>query len=534
MQYRREIDGLRALAVVPVILFHAGFEMFGGGFVGVDVFFVISGYLITTIIIADLEEGKFTIVNFYERRARRILPALFLVMFACLPFAWLWALPSHMDEFSQSLAAVSVFASKILFWRESGYFNTSAELKPLLHTWSLGVEEQYYLVFPVFLLIAWRLGKRWLLSLLIVIAVASLAVAHWGATAKPVATFFLLPTRGWELLIGASAAFHFPTTDRWQPRKALNEVGSALGLALLTYAIFAYNKQTPFPSLYALVPTVGSALIILLGTQETFVGRLLGNKVLVSIGLISYSCYLWHQPMFAFARQRSLSEPNQLVFGMLTVIAFVLAYFSWRYVEIPFRNKEWIARKQVFSYGFICGAFFLGFGFYGHITEGNIGSIAKDPRYTKLIHRMRGNYGLASACVERVNEAPDCRANDDPEVLLWGDSNAMHLAQGFLASNPNIKMMQTTVPQCPPVLGLELATTMFGAQNCIDGNDYALHLLQKKPSIKYVVLGSTSFLKTDSSLVDRSGALLGNHYDAEVDFVKTIETIKSMGVKPIT
>ena len=150
MKYRAEIDGLRALAVVPVILFHAGFELFSGGFVGVDVFFVISGYLITTILIEDIESQRFSLVNFYERRARRILPALFFVMLVCIPFAWMWMLPYQMKDFSQSLVAVSLFASNILFWRESGYFAAAAEEKPLLHTWSLAVEEQYYVLFPIF------------------------------------------------------------------------------------------------------------------------------------------------------------------------------------------------------------------------------------------------------------------------------------------------------------------------------------------------------------------------------------------------
>ena len=166
MNYRREIDGLRALAVLPVILFHAGFQTFSGGFVGVDVFFVISGYLITTIILTEKQAGTFTLINFYERRARRILPALFAVMLVCLPFAWIWLLPQDMKNFSDSLVAVSGFASNILFWRTSGYFEPAAELKPLLHTWSLAVEEQYYVFFPLFLMLTWHLGKRWILVLL--------------------------------------------------------------------------------------------------------------------------------------------------------------------------------------------------------------------------------------------------------------------------------------------------------------------------------------------------------------------------------
>ncbi|MGL4603794.1 MAG: acyltransferase family protein [Iodobacter sp.] len=230
MKYRREIDGLRALAVLPVILFHAGFETFSGGFVGVDIFFVISGYLITTIILSELEQDKFSIVNFYERRARRILPVLFLVMLVCIPFAWLYLLPGDMKDFSQSLVAVSVSASNILFWRESGYFDTAAELKPLLHTWSLAVEEQYYFLFPLFLMLFWKLGKRWIVVTLGLLFVISLTVAQWAAYAKPTAAFFLLPTRGWELLIGAFAAFYLAHANRKESGKALSESGGWLVL----------------------------------------------------------------------------------------------------------------------------------------------------------------------------------------------------------------------------------------------------------------------------------------------------------------
>ena len=209
MNYRREIDGLRALAVLPVILFHAGFETFSGRFVGVDVFFVISGYLITSIILYDMEAGTFSLIRFYERRARRILLALYFVIFACIPIAWLWLLPPDMKNFSQSLVAVSVFASNIFFWIESGYFSTAAEYKPLLHTWSLSLEEQYYVLFPLFMLLAWHLGKKWIVGLLIVMAIVSLTAAQWGSLNIPSATFFLLPTRGWELLFGTFIAFYY-------------------------------------------------------------------------------------------------------------------------------------------------------------------------------------------------------------------------------------------------------------------------------------------------------------------------------------
>ena len=209
MKYRAEIDGLRALAVIPVILYHAGFKLFSGGYVGVDVFFVISGYLITTIILAELEAGTFSLIHFYERRARRILPALFVVMFACLPFAWFWLLPSVMKTFSESLIAVSTFLSNFYFYNQSGYFEAAAELKPLIHTWSLAVEEQYYVLFPLFLMLTWKLGKRSIVGLLAIMFVISLASAQWLSIEHKSFDFFMLPTRGWELLIGAFIAFYY-------------------------------------------------------------------------------------------------------------------------------------------------------------------------------------------------------------------------------------------------------------------------------------------------------------------------------------
>jgi len=208
MKYRKEIDGLRTLAVLPVILFHAGCTTFSGGFVGVDIFFVISGYLITTIIVDEMEQGSFSLLNFYERRARRILPALFFVMLCTLPFAWFWMLPQDLKSFSQSLVALPLFASNVLFFLTSGYFDTANELKPLHHTWSLAVEEQYYVLFPLFLMLAWKLGKKWIILLLLLVAVVSVLAAQWGSTTHPSFTFYLLPTRGFEILIGALISLH--------------------------------------------------------------------------------------------------------------------------------------------------------------------------------------------------------------------------------------------------------------------------------------------------------------------------------------
>jgi peptidoglycan/LPS O-acetylase OafA/YrhL len=370
MDYRREIDGLRALAVLPVILFHAGFETFSGGFIGVDVFFVISGYLITTIILAELEQGKFSIVNFYERRARRILPALFLVMLVCIPFASIWFFTNQIRDLSQSFVAVSVFASNILFWRESAYFDTAAELKPLLHTWSLSVEEQYYVLFPLFLMLFWKLGKRWILVMLGLVFVASLAAAQWAAYAEPALAFYLLPTRGWELLIGAFAAFYLSQANRNGFGKGLSEFGGWLGVALILYAVFAYSKATPFPGFYALVPGLGTVFIILFATQQTTVGRFVGNKVFVGIGLISYSAYLWHQPLLAFIKFRNFGEIDRISTSLIVVATFILAYLTLRYIENPVRQKKYfVTSSSLFVFSASAILVFVAVGLYGNSTN---------------------------------------------------------------------------------------------------------------------------------------------------------------------
>jgi len=433
MKYRSEIDGLRTLAVLPVILFHAGIQAFSGGFVGVDVFFVISGYLITTIIIAELDQGTFTLVGFYERRARRILPALFVVMLVTLPFAFQWMLPADLKDFARSVIAVTVFASNILFWRESGYFVTEAELKPLLHTWSLAVEEQYYLLFPLFLMLAWRLGRTWLARILIVVGLVSLAGAQWGAYHKPLATFFTLPTRGWELLIGAFTAFHlFPRAGLVRQRQELwlRQFASVLGVLLIFYSIFAFDRNTPFPGLYALVPTVGTALLILFANPDTFVGRLLSTPFFVGIGLISYSAYLWHQPLFALARHRSLNEPTKPFLLGLSVLTIILAYLSWKYVEKPFRDRKRFGRTQIFGSAFAGSFVVLACGFVGYSREGLPGRFSATLQPYLFPERTAEPTRCKLSYVEGRQKIQRCYFGDTSatrSVALYGDSHAQAL-----------------------------------------------------------------------------------------------------------
>ena len=424
MKYRAEIDGLRALAVLPVILFHAGFDLFSGGFVGVDVFFVISGYLITTILIEDIENRRFSIVNFYERRARRILPALFFVMLICIPFAWMWMLPSQMKDFSQSLVAVSLFASNILFWRESGYFAAAAEEKPLLHTWSLAVEEQYYVLFPVFLILAWRFGKNRVFWIIVVMAAISLLLSEWGWRNTATANFYLAPTRAWELLAGSMAAF----VVQKQGIQKSNFLAT-LGLAAIIFSIFFYDETTPFPSVYALVPVIGVVLIVLHADKETYAAKLLSTKGFVGVGLISYSAYLWHQPLFAFARIRSLEHPSLVLMSILSCLALVSAYLTWRYIETPFRfsKKTSFHRKAVFSYSTIGLVSFMSLGLFGHFADGIESRLPQ-----AVVAIEKAGQPVKPACLS--TKFNNCLLGDDNSLerfVLIGDSHAGRYAYIF-------------------------------------------------------------------------------------------------------
>ncbi len=489
MHYRPEVDGLRTVAVIPVILFHAGFQLFSGGFVGVDIFFVISGYLITSIIYSELMIGNFSIVQFYERRARRILPALFFVLAACLPFAWLWLLPADTKGFAQSLVSVTLFSSNILFWLTSGYFDTATELKPLLHTWSLAVEEQYYVFFPLLLMVVWRAGKHVLLAVLAVIALASLAAAQWLVHDRPDFAFYLLPTRAWELLIGAFTAIYFTTDINQRVAGPVRQAGSLAGLALIALALFAYDKHTPFPGVYALAPTVGAALVILYATPATWVGRLLASGPLVRIGLVSYSAYLWHQPLFAFARHRSLDEPSPLVFGALVAATLALAYFSWKYVEAPFRTRGVFSRKQIFTFGLAGSLVFAAAGLSGQLTDGFLAQRTTPDQLAVLNTAQpspkRNECHTGGADYRQPAQA--CEYLDGK--LAWaayGDSHVIELAYAVAQQlQPHgLKLKHFSYSGCAPSFG----TTLADMPHCSAWTEDAARYIARHPDIRTVVV----------------------------------------------
>jgi peptidoglycan/LPS O-acetylase OafA/YrhL len=451
VKYRSEIDGLRAVAVIPVILFHAGFKQFSGGFVGVDVFFVISGYLITTILLNDLHTGNYSLLHFYERRARRILPALFAVMLACLPFAWFWLLPQDMLSFSDSLKAVSVFSSNILFLRTSGYFDSATELKPLIHTWSLAVEEQYYVFFPLFLLFTWRFGRRWIAALLTVIAVVSIALAQYLLTRRPAFDFYALPTRSWELMIGALVAYYYTEHNINKHKHFVSESLSLLGFALIGFSIFTYNEKTPLPGVYALAPTLGAALVIVFAKHRTLIGNLLGSKPFVAVGLISYSAYLWHQPMFAFARHRSMNEPRMVVMAALAVASLGLAYLTWRFIERPFRSRYGFTRNQVFALAVAGSAMFSGIGFalplfdqHSMRLEVNNNIVGEETGQKEFYSFIKSNFPdcedtevRKSAPYFETLQMCQQSKRGKPDIVLLGDSHAEYLFYGLQKELPN-------------------------------------------------------------------------------------------------
>ncbi len=492
MEYRKEIDGLRALAVIPVIFFHAGIPFFEGGYVGVDIFYVISGYLITSLILSEKEAGKFSLAGFYERRARRILPALFLVMLACIPFAFFLMMPNQLKDFSESILAVSLFASNFLFWLESDYFSPSAELKPLLHTWSLAVEEQFYILFPLFLLAFWSLGKKKINLLIICLLFISLSLSEWSVRNAPTASFFLTPSRAWEILLGVTAAFVINTN-----KKLINKISSNLaliGVFFIGYSIFFFEEETPFPGIYALLPTLGTVLILLFSSSRTLVGKIFSINLFVGVGLISYGAYLWHQPLLAFMRLYSPEVLNEYVLLFICLLSFVLAYLSWRFIEKPFRDREKTSRKKLAAFISIFLVFFISFSTLGIKTEGFI-----DYKLSKEDQDFLANYkGLSLALPAYKEECnfyfqgkdidPSCYKSfsEKKDVLIWGDSHAQALGPGLRYNfGKEFNFVQVATSDCYPKLKLNDYKNEINS--CSRSNAFALEIIKKK-KIKSVIL----------------------------------------------
>jgi len=443
LSYRPEVDGLRAVAILLVVFYHAGLG-FSGGFVGVDVFFVISGYLITSLILKRMAGGTFTLADFLERRVRRIMPAGVTMIAVVMVAGWFLLLPSDFLDLSKAAMSQAVFSANIYFYRTTNYFSGASEEKPLLHTWSLAVEEQFYLLFPVFLIIAWRLGwfrsQVALIWLMVAGASVSFILNLTNIDPNPIATFYLLPMRAWELLLGSIVAVvPAPSGRLGDSRKPILELLQWIGLALIFAAGTLYTSETAFPGLNALLPCLGAALFIWASTGKSCHARsftckrLLSSRGIVFIGLISYSLYLWHWPLFAFARYFSLSDLSLAARIQLVVLSFVFAVLSWMLVEKPFRRiKTGPERFRLFATGVACSLVLIAAAGYVMATSGAPKRFPEDVLVYDSLKGAKSQHGaLGSAQLDDVlaGKLPKVGAmrSGAPVVLVWGDSHAQNI-----------------------------------------------------------------------------------------------------------
>jgi len=436
--YRADIDGLRAIAVIAVVVYHAHLSA-PGGFIGVDVFFVISGYLITKIIDSDLQRGRFSLAEFYQRRIRRIFPALFVLLAICLPFAWELLLPDQLTSFGSSMMASAAFVANLFFHGQVGYFDTASEQKPLLHLWSLAVEEQFYIFWPFVLAISARLaGARGTILLCAAIFCGSLLYSEYLVHRAPSEAFYLLPGRAWELALGALLALTSKARGRYRIARPAADLASIAGIGLLAYAILGYDAKMPFPGFAALVPCLGAALVIAAGEQgSTLGGRVLSLPPVAFVGRISYSLYLWHWPILVFAAlyyDRALTTEEAC---WAVALAFVAACLSWRLVEKPFRDlrvtrahaRIWIGGGLAAGLAAVCA---------GDLLVANNGFPSRLPDRLQVIDDAKAELKAfqVSPCMVRGGELPPVEGcllglaatGADYDVVLWGDSYAAQLA----------------------------------------------------------------------------------------------------------
>ena len=463
MAYRPDIDGLRAVAVLGVVFFHAALK-FPGGYVGVDVFFVISGFLITSLLIKELRQETFSLLNFWERRARRILPALAVVVTAIIAAGWVFLMPADYKDLGKQVISLVGFSSNFRFWNETGYFAAAAETKPMLHTWSLSLEEQFYLFIPLLLMGLFRVRKsHWIVATLLLIALISFGLSVYGSYHAPAATFFLLPARAWELATGSLLAFA-PAI----PEARLRTLLAWLGLSAILVPFFFYAPGIRFPGLTALPPVAGAALLIWSGFQLPYTNfelplpnRLLASRSLVWIGLISYSLYLWHWPLFAFYKYVNICT-NKLVKDTwwpirlsLVAASVALAWLSQRFVERPFRTRTLIhSRKHLFALSGIVVAALVLVSLLLLRTNGATNRLSPKARQIAA-----GSMNYAFRIGLTAKDIPDHLTQfgdpkTPPKVLVWGDSHAMAIipAVDLAYKKAGIAARGATAHSTPPVL----------------------------------------------------------------------------------
>jgi peptidoglycan/LPS O-acetylase OafA/YrhL len=464
LKYRPDIDGLRAIAVVSVLAFHLKTHMFLGGYVGVDVFFVISGYLIGSIILKGIREGTFSIASFYENRVRRIAPALVGALVGTSVLAYIYFLPSELVDFSKSLLSALFSVSNFYFWKDSGYFTAPVDTKPLIHTWSLGVEEQFYLLLPIFLVLLCRYFPKRVRGAVLGVAVLSLVLSAIGAFTHPDPTFYLLPTRAWELLLGVLIPLGlFPEIRKTASRNA----AAFTGIALIFLALMAFTQATPFPGLSALLPCFGTALVIMAGEfGDSWVSRALSLKPVVFVGLISYSLYLWHWPIIVFQGTQSMLISGLSVRTSKLIciaVSFVVAILSWRFIERPFRKRHQagLSRRTVFTMAATAAALIAALGVTTLMSRGfpgrypaNALQVASYLDYSSSAYAREGSCFITSNYTMKDFDFAKCLSFDSKKQndLLLGDSHAAHLWYGLSHTLAGTNLLQATASGCRPTI----------------------------------------------------------------------------------
>jgi peptidoglycan/LPS O-acetylase OafA/YrhL len=495
MKYRKDIDGLRAVAVLAVVLFHAKIAGFSGGFVGVDVFFVISGFLITGMIVDDLEHGRFSFIVFYGRRIRRIIPALLTIYLACMAAAALLMLPSDAAELGRSVMASASFVSNIFFYNRAGYFGGQSDLKPLLHTWSLSIEEQFYLVWPVLLFAVSRWRYRAIAASVWVLGAITFAASVAVVAYNKEAAFFLAPFRACELMLGAALAL---LAGRSSIDAVKAEICAAAGLILILGSVLALDEADPFPGLLAVPPCLGTALLIYAGMNgQPSVTRMLSARPLVAIGLVSYSLYLWHWPILSFARyyfDRALRWEE--LAGLLALSA-VAAFLTYRYVEQPARRISVRHARHIFGAGVISLAVFA---LAGRQMERSGGwTFNLDPEIRRLDTAARSENIYRRKC----NGAEKALRDDDMctfgrrrvagsyDMAIFGDSHADAFtpAMSVLAQEAGLSGRQVTVGGCLALFGYYEIVSPFATEaRCRALRDAMVQFVDQNPRLQFVAI----------------------------------------------
>ena len=513
--YRPEIDGLRALAVLSVILFHAGIQAFKGGFVGVDIFFVISGYLITTIILRDIKDNKFRLLYFYQRRVRRILPALIVVISLSLPFAVFFLPPSDLKDFSKSIISSLTFWSNFQFSAENGYFDIPGDYKPLLHTWSLSIEEQFYIFYPLFLVLVFKIKKNSLSLVLGIIFLFSLFFAQWSGNLISIYPYveknllfhsqsylseFMMPFgRIWELALGAICALILNERKQYfkydKKKNLIFNIYSAIGFALIIFSFFYLSSNFPYPSFYTLIPTFGSAILILFCNKNTIVNKILSNKFLVFLGLISYSAYLFHYPIFSFIKYTNVSIKSVYYIYIILLILF-LSFLNWKFVEKPFRKSGASIKKLLI---FISATYLLLISISVFFYTSN----GLDQRNKFMISKSISNSfvfdQIGKKCFDinyihkKENNEKICKIgnlkNNKIDFIVFGDSHIVNYYKllNDLAKKNNKLGLFLGYSGCPPILNVYPVRSDQRERDCYKLNKLVLDIANNK-NIKNLIL----------------------------------------------